>query len=93
MTDEWIAGTGAGRPLFNTNCRVNRRSGPTPIARPCWKGCSTARSTASPPTRRPTPASTRTASSTRPRPGISMLETAFGLLMRLVDAGQLDLRR
>ena len=40
---------------------------------------------------RPTPASTRTANSIRPRPGLSMLETAFGLLMRLVDAGQLDL--
>jgi dihydroorotase len=91
MTDEWVAGTGVGRPPFNTNCRVNpplrTDADRTALLAGLLDGTIDCIAT----DHAPHTSVDKDCEFDQAAPGISMLETAFGLLMRLVDAGQIDL--
>ncbi|MCC6177797.1 MAG: dihydroorotase [Chloroflexi bacterium] len=91
MTDEWVAGNGVGHPPFNTNCRVNpplrTDADRTALIEGLLDGTIDCIAT----DHAPHTGVDKDCEFDRAAPGISGLETAFGLLMRLVDAGQFDL--
>ena len=89
MTDEWIAGTSAGRPPFNTNCRVNPPLRTDTDRAALLAGLLDGTIDCIATDHAPHASVDKDCEFDQAAPGISMLETAFGLLMRLVDAGQL----
>jgi dihydroorotase len=90
MTDEWISGTGFGLPPFNTNCRVNpplrTDSDRTALLEGLLDGTLDCIAT----DHAPHTSIDKDCEFDQAAPGISGLETAFGLLMRLVGMGQLE---
>ena len=90
MTDEWIAG-GVGRPPFNTNCRVNPPLRTDADRAALLEGLLDGTIDCIATDHAPHTSVDKDCEFDQAAPGLSMLETAFGLLMRLVDAGQLDL--
>jgi dihydroorotase len=91
MTDEWIAGTGVGRPPFNTNCRVNPPLRTDADRAALLEGLLDGTIDCIATDHAPHTSVDKDCEFDQAAPGISGLETAFGLLMRLVDAGQLNL--
>src|SRR6185295_10678091 len=91
MTDEWIAGTGVGRRPFNTNCRVNPPLRTDADRAALLEGLLDGTIDCIATDHAPHTSIDKDCEFDEAAPGISGLETAFGLLMRLVDAGQLDL--
>jgi dihydroorotase len=91
MTDEWVAGTGVGRPPFNTNCRVNPPLRTDDDRAALLAGLLDGTIDCIATDHAPHTSVDKDCEFDQAAPGISMLETAFGLLMRLVDAGQMDL--
>ncbi len=91
MTDEWVAGTGVGHPPFNTNCRVNPPLRTDVDRAALLEGLLDGTINCIATDHAPHTSVDKDCEFDQAAPGLSMLETAFGLLMRLVDAGQLDL--
>lgn len=91
MTDEWVAGTGVGRPPFNTNCRVNPPLRTDADRAALLDGLLDGTIDCIATDHAPHTSLDKDCEFDQAAPGISGLETAFGFLMRLVDAGQLDL--
>ena len=91
LTDEWIGGKAIGRPPYDTNCRVNpplREDGDrAALLEGLLDGTIDAVAT----DHAPHTIVDKECEFDQAAPGISVLETAFGLLMRLVDAGQIGL--
>ena len=91
LTDEWVSGGGGGRAPFNTNCRVNPplRTDADRLALIAGLLDGTIDCIAT--DHAPHTVVDKDCEFDQAAPGLSMLETAFGLLMRLVDGGQLPL--
>lgn len=91
LTDEWIAGTSAGHPPFNTNCRVNPPLRTDADRLALIGGLLDGTIDCIATDHAPHTVVDKDCEFDQAAPGLSMLETAFGLLMRLVDGGQLPL--
>ena len=91
LTDDWIAGNGGGRPPYDTNCRVNPPLRGDADREALLAGLLDGTIDAIATDHAPHTVVDKDCEFDQAAPGISGLETAFGLLMRLVHAGQLDL--
>ena len=91
MTDEWVSGNGSGRPPFNTNCRVNPPLRTDADRAALLEGLLDGTLDCIATDHAPHTTLDKDCEFDQAAPGISVLETAFGFLMRLVEAGQLDL--
>ena len=91
MTDEWVSGNGSGRPPFNTNCRVNPPLRTDADRASLLDGILDGTIDCIATDHAPHTILDKDCEFDQAAPGISGLETALGLLMRLVDSKQLDL--
>jgi dihydroorotase len=91
LTDEWVSGTGGGRAPFNTNCRVNPPLRTDADRAALLEGLLDGTIDCIATDHAPHTSIDKDCEFDQAAPGISGLETTFGLLMRLVDAGQIDL--
>jgi dihydroorotase len=91
LTDEWVAGNSARRVPYDTNCRVNpplrEESDRRALVGALRDGTIDAIAT----DHAPHTTVDKDCEFDYAAPGISVLETAFGLTMRLVEDGSLDL--
>jgi dihydroorotase len=90
MTDEWVSGTGVGMPPFNTNCRVNPPLRTDADRAALLEGLLDGTIDCIATDHAPHTSIDKDCEFDQAAPGISGLETAFGLLMRLVEIGQLE---
>ena len=90
MTDEWVSGAGVGRPPFNTNCRVNPPLRTDADRAALLEGLLDGTIDCIATDHAPHSSIDKDCEFDQAAPGISGLETAFGLLMRLVEIGQLE---
>jgi dihydroorotase len=90
MTDEWISGTGFGLPPFNTNCRVNPPLRTDADRAALLEGLLDGTIDCIATDHAPHTSVDKDCEFDQAAPGISGLETALGLLMRLVEIGQLE---
>jgi dihydroorotase len=91
LTDEWVSGAGGGRAPFNTNCRVNPPLRTDADRAALLEGLLDGTIDCIATDHAPHTSIDKDCEFDQAAPGISGLETTFGLLMRLVDAGQIDL--
>jgi len=90
MTDEWVSGTGVGMPPFNTNCRVNPPLRTDADRAALLEGLLDGTIDCIATDHAPHTSIDKDCEFDQAAPGISGLETAFGLLMRLVEVGQIE---
>jgi dihydroorotase len=91
MTDEWVRGNGSGRLPFDTNCRVNPPLRTDADRAALLEGLLDGTLDCIATDHAPHTTLDKDCEFDQAAPGISGLETAFGFLMRLVEAKQLDL--
>ncbi len=93
LTDDWVAGNGSGRPPYDTNCRVSPPLRGNEDRAALLAGLLDGAIDAIATDHAPHTVVDKDCEFDQAAPGISGLETAFGLLMRLVHGSQLDLPR